>query len=50
LESKENLSWKYDAEDDVLYISFGEPEKAEDIVIGEGIIIRINPDNKRLSE
>ena len=48
LERKENLNWEYDAEADVLYISFGEPQKAEGIDIGEGIIVRIDPQNREV--
>ncbi|MDR4496460.1 MAG: DUF2283 domain-containing protein [Candidatus Scalindua sp.] len=40
LDKKENLSWDYDEEADVLYISIGEPQKALGIDIGEGAIIR----------
>ena len=34
----------YDAEADVLYISFGNPRKAEGIDVGDGTILRIDPD------
>lgn len=40
LERKENLSWDYDKEADVLYIAIGEPRKAIGIDIGEGLIVR----------
>lgn len=40
--------WDYDAEADVLYISFGKPEDAEGIDIGEGTIIRIRPDSQEI--
>ncbi|HHT9120750.1 MAG TPA: DUF2283 domain-containing protein [Candidatus Hypogeohydataceae bacterium YC41] len=40
LEKKENLSWDYDEEADVLYISIGEPVKAVGLDVGEGVIIR----------
>ncbi|MEW6381469.1 MAG: DUF2283 domain-containing protein [bacterium] len=39
-EKKENLSWEYDEEADVLYISIGEPCKALGVDIGEGAILR----------
>lgn len=39
-EKKENLSWDYDEEADVLYISIGEPEKAVGLDVGEGLILR----------
>lgn len=40
LEKKENISWEYDEEADVLYISIGEPRKALGIDIGDGAILR----------
>ncbi len=40
LDKKENLSWEYDEEADVLYISIGEPCKALGVDIGEGAIVR----------
>lgn len=40
LDKKENLSWDYDEEVDVLYISIGEPSKALGVDIGEGAIVR----------
>ncbi len=42
-EKQTDLNWEYDAEGDVLYISLGEPKSAEGIDIGEGIIVRIVP-------
>jgi len=33
----------YDAEADVLYISFGEPRPSESLDIGDVTILRINP-------
>jgi len=38
----------YDAEADILYISFGNPKNAEGVDIGEGTIIRIQPDSKEI--
>ncbi len=46
LEREEKLSWEYDDEADVLYISIGEPRPAEGIDIGEGTIIRLDPETK----
>lgn len=40
LERKENLSWEYDEEADVLYISIGEPAQALGLDVGEGVIVR----------
>ena len=47
-EKKGNINWDYNAEADVLYISFGNPKNAEGIDIGEGTIIRIQPDSKEI--
>jgi len=38
----------YDAEADVLYISFGNSRKAEGIDIGDGTILRIDPDTEEV--
>ena len=45
-EKKNKIKWDYDAEADILYISFGNPGNAEGVDIGEGTIIRIRPDTK----
>ena len=34
------IDWDYDEEADVLYISFGNPQKAVGIDMGEGMILR----------
>ena len=34
----------YDEKADVLYVSFGKPRKAEGIDIGDGTILRVDPD------
>ncbi len=47
-EKKNKINWDYDADADVLYISFGNPKNAEGIDIGEGTIIRIEPDSKEI--
>jgi uncharacterized protein YuzE len=47
-EKKDSIKWDYDAEADVLYISFGNPKNAEGVDIGEGTIIRIEPDSKEI--
>ena len=47
-EKKNKLKWDYDAEADILYISFGNPKNAEGVDIGEGTIIRIQPDTKEI--
>ena len=48
IENKDSIKWDYDAEADVLYISFGNPKNAEGVDIGEGTIIRIEPDSKEI--
>ena len=48
-EKKQKLIWDYDAEADVLYISFGNPVIAEGIDIGEGTIIRIDPESHEIN-
>ena len=47
-EKKSKINWDYDADADVLYISFGNPKNAEGVDIGEGTIIRIEPDSKEI--
>ena len=47
-EKKDKIKWDYDAEADILYISFGNPKNAEGVDIGEGTIIRIEPDSKEI--
>jgi len=47
-ERKDKIKWDYDAEADVLYISFGNPQKAEGVDIGEGTIIRVHSDSKEI--
>jgi len=44
IEQKENLIWNFDAEADVLYISSGKPKNAVSLDIGEGTILRFDPD------
>lgn len=46
LENPETLKWDYDEEDDVLYLSIGDPQPAIGIDIGEGVILRYNETEK----
>lgn len=48
-EKKEKIKWDYDAEADVLYISFGNPQNAEGVDIGEGTIIRVQTDTYEIT-
>lgn len=45
LEKPADISWDYDAEADVLYLSIGEAQPALGVDIGEGVILRY--DEKR---
>jgi uncharacterized protein YuzE len=42
IKSENKLTWDYDSESDVLYLTFGEPQPAEGIDINDGTIIRVN--------
>ena len=48
-EKRKKINWDYDAEADILYISFGNPQNAEGVDIGEGTIIRMQPDTKEIT-
>jgi uncharacterized protein YuzE len=45
---KTSSTFHYDKEADVLYISFGEPKPAEGIDIGDGTILRIDPETEKI--
>ena len=40
LEHPESVSWDYDEEADVLYLSLGEPRPALSVDLGEGLVAR----------
>ena len=42
IESKNKLTWNYDSESDVLYLTFGEPQSTEGVDINDGTIVRVN--------
>ena len=48
LEKPSDLSWDYDEEADVLYISVGEPRQALGVDIGEGVILRYDETAKEV--
>ena len=48
-EKKEIIKWDYDAEADILYISFGDPQNAEGVDIGEGTIVRVQSDTNEIT-
>ena len=45
LERPTNLTWDYDEEADVLYISVGQPRSAVGVDVGEGLIVRYDEAN-----
>jgi uncharacterized protein YuzE len=48
-EKRTKINWDYDADADILYISFGNPKNAEGVDIGEGTIIRIEPNTQEIT-
>lgn len=40
LERRDALSWEYDEEADVLYLSIGEPRPSVSVDLGEGMVAR----------
>lgn len=48
LEKPTTVSWDYDEEADVLYLSIGDPRPAEGVDIGEGVILRYDEAQKEL--
>lgn len=48
LENKPRLSWEFDEEADVLYISVGKPRPAIGTDIGEGVIVRFDEKKKEV--
>ena len=48
LERPTTITWDYDAEADVLCLSIGEPQLAEGMDIGEGVILRYDETRKEV--
>jgi len=48
LERPANLTWDYDEEADVLYVSVGEPSPALGVDIGEGVVLRYDEPRKEV--
>lgn len=48
LEKPAEVSWDYDEEADVLYLSVGEPKSAIGVDLGEGVIARYDEKHKEL--
>ncbi len=49
LEHPKNLTWDYDEEADVLYLSVGEPKPALGVDIGDGVLIRYDEKKQELT-
>ncbi len=48
LEKPTNITWDYDEEADVLYLSVGEPRAAVGMDIGEGVIVRYDETHREV--
>jgi uncharacterized protein YuzE len=48
LEKPTSISWDYDEEADVLYLSIGEPQPAVGLDIGDGVIVRYDEARKEV--
>ncbi len=48
LEEPKAVNWDYDEEADVLYISFGDPEPALTLDLGEGVLARYRESDNAL--
>jgi len=48
LEEKADLTWEYDEEADVLYISVGKPRPAIGADIGDGVVVRYDKKRKEV--
>jgi uncharacterized protein YuzE len=48
LEKPTSISWDYDGEADVLYLSIGEPQPAVGLDIGDGVIVRYDEARKEV--
>jgi len=48
LEKPGEISWEYDEEADVLYLSVGEPRPALGVDIGEGVVLRFDEEREEV--
>ena len=48
LENPDGLTWEYDEEADVLYISIGEPRPAVTVDMGESLLARFDEERKEV--
>lgn len=49
LEKPDPITWAYDREADVLYLSVGEPRPAVGVDIGEGLVLRYDEARKEVA-
>ena len=47
LEKTDQLTWEYDEDADVLYLSMGAPQPAVGMDIGEGVVLRYDEKGKK---
>jgi uncharacterized protein YuzE len=47
-ENPANVTWDYDEEADVLYLSLGEPGPALGVDIGEGVVLRYDESRREV--
>jgi uncharacterized protein YuzE len=48
LDKPSDLSWEYDKDADVLYISVGNPRPAIGVDIGDGLVVRYDESNNEV--
>jgi len=48
LEKPQEITWDYDEDADVLYLSIGQPRPAVGVDIGEGMVVRYDENRKEL--
>ena len=48
LEKPGNITWDYDEDADVLYLSVGDPQPALGVDIGEGVVLRYDEAKKEV--
>ncbi len=48
LDKPRSITWEYDEEGDVLYLSVGEPKPAVSVDLGEGIIARYDQESREV--
>ena len=48
LEKPTSITWEYDEDADVLYLSIGEPQPAVGLDIGDGVVVRYDEARKEV--